>query len=83
MKVDSLKADIETLWESGDQEEIEDAINTACDVHGIFLGTTNGSGKAKYAFEDTGNYLLVTCKPGFFPGWKPIVILEPSETDSV
>ncbi len=72
---ETLKADMAGIRESGDQDTIGAAVEEACDVHGIFLGTTNGAGKVKYAFEDAGGYLLVTVKRGYFPGWKPIVIV--------
>jgi len=74
-----LKAELSSIRESGDQEAISAAIEEACDINGIFLGKTNGAGKAKYAFEDAGGYLLFTAKRGYFPGWKPILIVPEPE----
>ena len=80
---ESLKANMSSVRESGDQEALNAAIEEAGDIHGIFLGTTNGAGKVKYAFEDDGGYLLVTAKRGYFPGWKPIVIVPELETQAL
>jgi hypothetical protein len=80
---ESLRAEISTVRESGDQDALESTVNEACDLHGIFLGTTNGAGKVHHAFEDAGGYLLVTCKPGYFPGWKGIMIVDPAAADSL
>ncbi|HEY77491.1 MAG TPA: hypothetical protein G4O09_00060 [Dehalococcoidia bacterium] len=79
--VESLKAAVSGIRESGDQVAIDAAVTEACDVHGIFLGTTDDNGKLSYAFENAGGYLLLARKPGFFPGWRPIVIVEPPTAD--
>jgi uncharacterized lipoprotein YmbA len=78
----SLKDQIAGIRESGDKSQIDAAIEEACNVYGMFLGTTNGAGKVKHAFEEAGGYLLVTWKQGFFPGWKPIEILPEIELQS-
>ena len=33
-------------------------------IRGIFIGTTNGSGKVTHTFEEEGFYLLVALKQG-------------------
>jgi hypothetical protein len=78
---ESLKAAVSGMRESGDQAAIDAAVTEACDIHGIFLGTTDDDGKLSYAFKDAGGYLLLARKPGFFPGWRPIVIVDPSTAD--
>ena len=80
---ESMKALISGVRESADSEAIDAAVEEACNVYGIFLGTTNGAGKVKYAFEKASSYLLVTFKRGYFPGWKPIVIISPPTTDAL
>ena len=74
---ESLKANMVGVREGGDNTAIDAAIEEALNVHGIFLGTTNGAGKVHYAFEDAAGYLLVAFKRGYFPGWRPIVIVTP------
>jgi hypothetical protein len=78
----SLKDRVASFRESGDTSEIDAAVEEACNAYGIFLGSTNGAGKVKYAFEEAGGYLLVTWKQGFFPGWKPIVVLPELQLQS-
>ncbi|MDP2729650.1 MAG: hypothetical protein Q8O55_04130 [Dehalococcoidales bacterium] len=78
----ALKERIASIRESGDKSEIDAALEEAVNTYGIFLGTTNGAGKVKYAFEKAGGYLLVTRKEGFSPARKPIVILPEPEPES-
>lgn len=73
-QAESLQSEMSALRESGDRTALEAAIGEAVDIHGIFLGTTNGSGKLHYAFEEAGGYLLVTRKAEYFPGFRRIVI---------
>ena len=80
---ESLKTDIASIRESGDQDTIDAAIEEAVSVHGISLGTTNGAGKVKYTFEDAGGCLLVAFERGYFPGWRPIVIISPTTVSAV
>ncbi|HEX9896875.1 MAG TPA: hypothetical protein VGA85_04340 [Dehalococcoidales bacterium] len=72
-KAESLKAAISSQ-KAGDQDALATQIESALNVSGIFLGTTNGAGKLGYAFENAGGYLLVTFKRGCLPGFKPILI---------
>jgi hypothetical protein len=78
---ESLKAAVGGIRESGDQTAIDAAVTEACDIRGIFLGNTDDDGKLSYAFENAGDYLLLARKPGFFPGWRPIVIVNPPTAD--
>lgn len=71
---ESLKEEIAAAKTSADPTAIQTQIETSLNLHGIFLGMTNGAGKIQYAFENTGNYLLVTFKSGYLPGFKPIII---------
>ncbi|MBI4187524.1 MAG: hypothetical protein HY530_08500 [Chloroflexi bacterium] len=72
--VESLRAEIAARKQSGDREALQAATEEALSIHGIFLGTSNGSGKVHYAFENAGGYLLVAFKRGYLPGLKPIAI---------
>jgi hypothetical protein len=78
---ESLKATVSGIRESGDQAALEVAVEEACDIHGIFLGTTDDNGKVSCAFENTGRYVLLARKPGFYPGWRPIAIVNPLTAD--
>ena len=75
-----LKAEMEGIRQSGDVAAVQSALEQSVNIRGIFLGTTNGSGKVKHAFEQAGGYLLVTLKPGYFPAWKPIFIVNVDNT---
>ncbi len=44
--------------------------------YGFFLGCTGDNGELNYAFAESGGYLLVAAKPGYYPGFTPISIPE-------
>jgi len=69
----SLQADMKALREDTDI--------AAEDKYGEFLGRTNESGQLTYIFEEKGHYLLVTVKPGYFPGWTTIHIINSPDKD--
>jgi len=73
---------MESIRESGDHEAVQAALEEAVGIRGIFLGTTNGSGKVMYAFTEEGGYLLVAFKQGYFPGFAPIGIRAPNTADA-
>ena len=81
-QAESLKAEMESIRESGDHEVVQAALEEAVGIRGIFLGTTNGSGKVMYAFTEEGGYLLVACKQGYFHGFTPIGIRAPKTVDA-
>lgn len=74
---EAIKAEIASIKQSGDRAALESAVENALNVRGVFLGTTNGAGKVepKPAIDKAGGYLLVAFKRGYFPGFKPIVIV--------
>lgn len=80
-QAESLKAEMESIRESGDHAAVQAALEEAVNIRGIFLGTTNGSGKVMYAFTEEGGYLLVAFKQGYFPGFAPIGIRAPNTAD--
>lgn len=81
-QVESLKAEMESIRESGDHEAVQAALEEAVNIRGIFLGTTNSSGKVMYAFTEEGGYLLVAFKQGYFPGFALIGIRAPNTVDT-
>ena len=44
--------------------------------YGFFLGRTGDDGKLNYAFAESGGYLLVAIKSGYYPGFAPIAIQD-------
>jgi len=82
----SVKSQMDALKTAGDANAILAQIESTLNIHGIFLGTTNGAGKVQYTFENAGGYVLVTFKPGYWPGFKPILIvseqLKPTTSNS-
>jgi hypothetical protein len=72
----SVKSQMDALKTTGDTNAILSQVESTLNIHGIFLGTTNGAGKVQYAFENAGGYVLVTFKPGYWPGFKPILIIS-------
>ena len=79
-QTDSLKesmSDIRSLDSS-----VLDYESISSNAGGIYLGQTNNSGELTHAFNDTGKYLLLTFKDGYWPGfrWIKITELQPGET---
>ena len=74
----AIKEKVAPLKEAGDRAAIEAAVESELNLHAIKIGTTNGDGKVHYAFERAGGYLLVAWKPGYFPGFRPILITRPA-----
>ncbi len=72
-KAEALKAEMANK-KNGDADAVQAAVEQSLNVHGIFLGTTNGDGKLHYAFENAGGYLLVAVKRGYLPGLRPIAV---------
>jgi hypothetical protein len=74
-QAESLKNEIAASRQSGDQATLRALIEDSLNSNGIFLGSTNGSGKVHYKFEKAGVYILVTYKAGYWPGLKPIAVV--------
>jgi vacuolar-type H+-ATPase subunit F/Vma7 len=73
---ESLKDEISAIKASANPSTIQAQIESLLNAHSIFIGTTNGAGKIEYAFENAGRYLLVTYKPGYWPGFRPILVVS-------
>ncbi len=80
-KMGSLQADMKTLRDntavSAEDKDYESLIN----MYGEHLGRTNESGQVTHAFSEKGSYLLITVKPGYFPGWTTIHIINAPKKD--
>lgn len=81
-QAESLKAEMESIRETGDHAAVQAALEEAVSIRGIFLGTTNGSGKVIYAFTEEGGYLLLAFKQGYFSGFAHIGIRAPNTADA-
>ncbi len=46
------------------------------DTYGEYLGRTNNEGQLTHAFDQTGKYILVTWKMGYWPGFASITIKD-------
>ena len=74
---EALKAEVEAIKEEGSLSPQEMDWESMVSVRGTRLGTTNGSGQLKHAFEEEGGYLLVALKDGYLPGRTGIAIRAP------
>jgi len=74
---EAMKAEIEAAKAEGTNVKQELDWESMMGVYGFFLGTTNGSGKLKYTFEEEGVYRLLALKDGFIPGRAGIAIKTP------
>jgi len=81
-KMGSLQADMKALREDAAVAAEDKDYESLMDIYGEFLGPTNGSGQVNHVFEEKGGYLLVTVKPGYFPGWTTIHILNSPDKDA-
>lgn len=77
--IEALQAEIansrqSTATEDTDTPPVRVNFEDVVGVYGTFLGSTNGAGMLKYAFEEEGFYMLVALKPGYSPGRTGIAI---------
>ncbi len=78
-EAETLKARIAEIREASDNVSRDLDWESLVSNLGIFLGTTNGSGKLRYTFEEEGRYLLIALKEGYRPGRTGIAIKTPPE----
>ena len=71
---DALKEQLTQLKEEGNGSLQEVEWESLVSPIGIFLGTTNGSGRLEYTFTEGGRYQLIAIKGGYFPGRTGIAI---------
>ncbi|MCZ6789523.1 MAG: hypothetical protein O7D33_06240 [Chloroflexi bacterium] len=77
-EAEAFRADVAVLREAGTPISDDDR-QILVSTHGTLLGTTNGSGQLKYAFDDPGGYMLVALKEHHRPGRIGIRVLPESE----
>ena len=77
----SLQADLKALKQDTVVAAEDKDYESLMDIYGEFLGRTNGSGQVNHVFEEKGHYLLITVKPGYFPGWTTIHIINSPDKD--
>jgi hypothetical protein len=80
-KMDSLQADLKALKDDTAVAAEDKDYESLMDIYGEYLGRTNESGQLTHVFEEKGGYLLVTVKPGYFPGWTSIHIINSPDKD--
>ncbi|OGN88236.1 MAG: hypothetical protein A2158_03795 [Chloroflexi bacterium RBG_13_46_14] len=81
-KMGSLQADMKALREDTAVAAEDKNYESLMNIYGEFLGRTNGSGQVNHVFEEKGGYLLVTVKPGYFPGWTTIHVINTPDLDN-
>ncbi len=80
--IEGIKDKFATLKQSGDAAALESAVLADLDASGFRVGTTDNAGKVEDAFSQAGGYLLVTWKPGYFPAFRPILIVSAATTSN-
>ncbi|MFC2069810.1 hypothetical protein ACFLTB_01370 [Chloroflexota bacterium] len=74
-EVEILRAEIGALKEDSSLTSEEKDYESLVDMYGFFLGRTDEYGQLTHAFEEEGDYILVTVKRGYIPGFSPIRIV--------
>ncbi len=72
-----LREEMTLLRENKDVAAEDKDYESLAGIYGIFLGRTDGNGQLSYAFAEGGGYMLLTIKPGYFPGATGIHIGDP------
>ncbi len=72
-----LREEMTLLRENKDVAAEDKDFESLANMYGIFLGRTDGSGQLSHAFAVGGGYMLLTIKPGYFPGATGIHIGDP------
>jgi hypothetical protein len=81
-KMESFQTDMKALRKDAAVSAEDTDYESLMSIYGEFLGRTNESGQFTHVFDENGGYLLVTVKPGYFPGWAIIRIIDPPSVDS-
>ncbi len=66
-EAEALKKDTSLSAEDKDYE-------TLANTYGFFLGRTDENGKIEYTFDETGTYLLIAVKRGYYPGFSTMTV---------
>jgi len=73
-EAEALKQEMTSIREASASTNQEPDYESLANVHGTLLGRTDGNGRLRYAFAEAGDYVLVTVKRGYFPGFAHIAI---------
>jgi hypothetical protein len=71
---ETLKKELAEIREDIIAATEANAHESLMNTYGEFLGRTNDEGKLTHVFDQTGHYVLVTWKPGYWPGFAPLNI---------
>ncbi len=74
--MDALKQEAEALREDSSLTDEEKDYEAIARTYGFLLGRTDENGKLEYTFRQTGNYILVAVKRGYFPGFARLVVYD-------
>ncbi len=72
--IDLLKQEAEALKEDASLAAEDKDYEALANTYGFFLGRTDENGKLEHTFGETGTYLLVAVKRGYYPGFSLISI---------
>lgn len=74
--IEALKLEAEVLREDSSLVDEEKDYEAIARSYGFFLGTTDENGKLEYSFRETGTYILVAVKRGYFPGFARLQVFD-------
>jgi hypothetical protein len=72
----SLKEDLKALGEKGLVNVTGEDYQVVLEVSGTLLGRTDEKGRLTHSFDESGNYLLVALKPGYFPDFSALTVRD-------
>jgi hypothetical protein len=78
-EAETLKQEIAALREDTATAAAGKDYEAVVSLHGTFLGRTDADGKLGATFDTAGNYLLVTVKHGYIPGFTVLPVREMPE----
>ena len=64
---ESLKSEISDIRTDINASAMDYNYESIMNTYGVFLGRTGNNGQLIHKFDETGNYILVTWKPGYWP----------------
>ncbi|MFC2027205.1 hypothetical protein ACFLU3_00825 [Chloroflexota bacterium] len=73
---ETLKQEIEATVENDEATAIKRDYESMISFYGKFLGLTDENGQLRHTFDDTGEYVLVTWKQGYWPGYARLTVRE-------
>lgn len=77
--IEAIQQEVQKLKEDTKTADAEKDYEALVKNRGQFLGRTNKEGQVNHKFKETGAYLLVAIKKGYYPGFSPISIVDKPE----